>query len=136
MEALNIRHETRAISLDISQAFDTAWHPALLSKPCAYGNQDQLHSWIIDFLHSRSQHVAFDGILSSPLSVKALVPKGSVLGPVLLLIFVNDLTVSLENPPRLFADDSTLCRDIPDPSDRQAAAVSSLSPDHDKITNW
>ena len=56
-------------------------------------------------------------------------------GPILFLIFINDLNDSLENPLYLFADDSTLCRDISHPSDGQAAA-SPLSSDLDKITNW
>ena len=59
----------------------------------------------------------------------------SVLGPVLFLVSINDLSDSLENPLYLFADDSTLCRTICHPSDRQAAA-SSLSADMDKITSW
>ena len=53
VEALNIRNEIRAISLDIYQAVDTVWHTALLSKLSAYGIQGQLHSWITDFLHYR-----------------------------------------------------------------------------------
>ena len=73
--------------------------------------------------------------LSSPLPVQAGVPQGSVLGPVLFLVFINDLSDSLENPLYLFADDSTLCHTIWHPSDRQAA-TSSLSADLDKITNW
>ena len=71
VEVLNNRHETRAISLDISQAFNVVWHPALLSKLSAYGMQGQLHSWITEFLYSRSQCVALNKILSSPLIVKA-----------------------------------------------------------------
>ena len=54
-EVLNIRHEIQAVSLDISWAFDTVWHPALLSQLSAYGTQGQLRSWIPDFLHSRRQ---------------------------------------------------------------------------------
>jgi len=72
--------------------------------------------------------VALNGVLSSPLPVQAGVPQGSILGPVLFLVFINDLSNSLENPLYRFADDFTLCRDIPHPSDRQAAA-SSLSSD-------
>ena len=107
MEALNIRHEFRAASLDISRAFDTVWHPALLSKLSTYGIQGQLPTWLSDFLYSCRHHVALNGILSSPLPAKAGVPQGSVLGPVLFLIFINDLSDSLENPLYLFADHST-----------------------------
>ena len=86
-------------------------------------------------LSCRSQHVALNGVLSSPLPVQAGVPQGSVLGPVLFMIFINDLSNSLENALSLFADDSTLCRTICHSSDQQAAA-SLLSADLGKITNW
>ena len=135
MEVLNARHEIRAISLDISRAFNMVWHPALLTNLSSYGIQGHLHSWLADFLSCRSQRVALNGVLSSPLPVQAGVPQGSVLGPVLFLVFINDLSDSLENPPYLFADDCTLCRPICHPSDRQATA-SSLSADLDKTTIW
>ena len=135
MEVLNAGHEIRAISLDISCAFDTVWHPALLTKLSSYGIQGNLHSWLTDFLSCRSQRVTLNGVLSSPLSGQAGVPQGSILGPVLFLVFINDLSDSLENALYLFADDSTLCRTIGHPSDWQAAA-SSLSADLGKITNW
>ena len=92
METLNIGHEIRAVSLDISRAFNTFWHPALLSKLSAHGIQGQLHTWLPDFLYSRSQHVALNGILSSPLPVKVGVTQGCVLGAALFLIFINDLS--------------------------------------------
>ena len=82
-----------------------------------------------------SQRVPLNGVLSSPLPVHAGVPQGSVLGSALFLVFINDLSDSLENPLYLFADDSTLCRTICHPSDRHAAAYS-LTADLGKITNW
>ena len=117
-----------------SHAFDTIWHPALLTKLSSHGIQGHLHSWLADFLSCRSQHVALNGIILTPLPIQARV-QGSVLDPVLFLVFINDLSDSLENPLYLFADDSTLCRTISHPSDLQAAAVS-LSADLDKITSW
>ena len=66
MEVLNAREEIRAVSLDISRAFDTVWHPALLTKLSSYGIQGHLHSWLADFLSCRSHRVALNGVLSPP----------------------------------------------------------------------
>ena len=107
MEVLNARQEIRAISQDMLCAFDTVWHPALLTKLSSYGIQGHLYSWLADFL-SCQPTFGPNGVLSSPLPVQAGVPQGSVLGPVLFRVFVNDLTDALENPQYLFADDSTL----------------------------
>ena len=132
MEALNVRHEIMAVSLDMSCAFDTVWHLALLSKLAAFGIQGQLHTLLTDYLYSHGQRVTLNGILSSPLPIKDGVPQSSVLSLVLFLIILNDLSDSLENPSYLFADDSTLCHNIHHLSERQAAA-SFLSFDLDKI---
>ena len=79
MEVLNAKYEVKAICLDISRAFDTVWHPALLTKLSSYGIQGHLHSWLTVFLSCHSQHMAFHAFLSSPLPVQAGVPQGSVL---------------------------------------------------------
>ena len=108
MEVLNAKHEITAISFDMLQTFHMVWHTALLTELSSYVIQGNLHSWLANFLSCRCQHVALKGILSFPLPVQDGVPQGSVLGPVLFLILINDLSDSLENPLHLFADDSTL----------------------------
>ena len=110
---MDVRHEIRATAPDISRAFDTVWHPTFLSKLSTYGTKGQLHIWLVDLLNSRSQHVALNGILSSPLPVKAGVPQCIVLDP---SYSHSSSTISL-----------TLWN-IAHPSDRQAA-TSSLSAD-------
>ena len=72
-------------------------------------------TWLADFLYSHSQRVALNGTLSSPLPVKAGVPQGIVLGPVLFLNFINNLADSGKSSLSLFTDNSTLCHDIPHP---------------------
>ena len=89
MEILNARHEIRAIFQERSCAFDTVWHPALLTKLSSYGIQGNLHSWLVDFLSYQSQRVGLHGVLSSPLPVQAGVPQGGVLGPAFFLVFIN-----------------------------------------------
>ena len=113
MEALNVRHEIRAVSLDISHAFDTVRRPTLFFELSACGIQGQRHTWLTDFLDSHCQRVALNGILSSPSTVKTELFRGSVLGPVLFLTFINDLSDSLENPLYLFGDDSVIPSVIP-----------------------
>ena len=76
-----------------------AYNPTLLSKLShANGIQGQPHTWLPDILYSRNQRVALNRNLSPPLSVMAEVPRYSVLESVLFLIFINDLSHSLENP--------------------------------------
>ena len=105
--------------LDTSSAFDTLWHPALLSKLSATDIQGQLHTWLTDFLSSRSQHMALTRIPSSPLPVKAGAPKCRILFIVPFLIFISNLSDSLGNPFYQFVKDSILYRDIPHTSNRQ-----------------
>ena len=134
-DALNNKWEVRAVSLDISRAFDTVWHPALLSKLRSIGVDGTLLAWISDFLVGRRQRVVLDGASSNFRNISAGVPQGSVLGPVLFLVYINDLGQSLENDLFLFADDSTLFRIIRTPADRVAAAES-LNRDLNRILEW
>jgi hypothetical protein len=97
------------VYLDISKAFDTVCHAKLFTKLSKYGITGELFSWIRAFLTDRTQSVIINGKMSSAVEVSSGVPQGSVLGPLLFLIFINDVEDSLRVCKfKLFADDCKL----------------------------
>ena len=92
--ALESSGESRVISLDISKAFDRVWHKGLLTKLLIFGLHHTLIKRIGSFLSDRSVDVRVDGFLSNLHSINAGVPQGSVISPVLFLLFINDLLTS------------------------------------------
>ena len=100
---------TIGVFIDLSKAFDTVDHDILLQKLKNYGIEQNEHNFFRSYLSNRSQYVKIDGVLSNTLDVKCGVPQGSVLGPLLFLIYVNDMhrSVPLLNVI-MFADDTNL----------------------------
>ena len=98
--------------LDFSKAFDKVPHQRLLSKIEYYGVRGNTNRWIASFLRGRCQRVVVDGSSSGPSNVISGVPQGSVLGPLLFLLYINDIGDNLTSTLRLFADDCLLYREI------------------------
>ena len=106
--ALESSGESRVISLDISKAFDLVWLKGLLAKLPMFGLHHTLINWIGSFLSDRSIAVRVDGFLSNMHSINAGVPQGSVISPVLFILFINDLLTSTSSSIHSFADDAFL----------------------------
>ena len=110
--SLNNRRSVCIAVFDFSKAFDTVPHKLLLRKLQYYGICGNTHNWIAAFLTSRLQRVVLDGTQSEWLPVTSGVPQGSVLGPLLFLLYINDIASGVSSTIRLFADDLIIYRDI------------------------
>ena len=99
---------TLAVALDISKAFDRVWHAGLLHKLESYGISGQIFGLISSFLSNRRLQLVLDGKLSQEYPVNAGVPQGSILGPTLFLLYMNDLPDDVICNIAVCADDTTL----------------------------
>ena len=94
--------------LDIRKAFDSVDHTLLLQKIYRYGFRDNTFNLLSSFLNSRTQQVQIQSFFSDPLPITCGVPQGSVLGPLLFILMINDLPSVSEFFTVLFADDASL----------------------------
>ena len=121
-------------SLDIKGAFDKVWHNGLLAKLVSKGVSGKLLLWLQNYLSDRSIKVVLSGQASGTADINASVPQGSILGPLLFSVFIDDLVETCENDLYLYADDSTLSAIIR-PGDRNAVEAS-LNRDLHRIKAW
>ena len=110
--ALDHQKQVDIILLDFSKAFDTVPHQRLLSKLKHYGITNEIYNWIKTWLTQRTQRVVLDGEVSDQASVLSGVPQGTVLDPLMFLLYINDISKHINSPLRLFADDCLLYRVI------------------------
>ena len=129
---MELRSCVHCVLLDFAKAFDSVAHEHLLLKLQLLGIDGKLLQWIRSFLTHRWQRVVVNGAYSDWLSVKSGVPQGSVLGPLLFLLYIDDLhSVVKHSKLKLYADDIILYKEIKCESDCKL-----LQEDLDCICDW
>ena len=129
--AMDNKTQIDAILLDFAKAFDKVPHLRLLSKLTSYGITGNTQNWIKYFLSIRKQRVSGNGALSDITDVTFGVPQGSILGPVLFLLYINDIDGNIKSSIRLFADDSIIYRKISSKTDHEI-----LQTDLSQLQTW
>ena len=124
--------EVRAIFLDISKAFDKVWHDGLIFKMRQNGISGQLLKLFQNYLNNRKQRVVINGFQADYSNIESGVPQGSVLGPLLFLIYINDLERNIKSNVKFFADDTMLFSIVNDP----ILSASELNHDLNVINQW
>ena len=118
--------------IDISKAFDKVWYKSLLSKLKQNGISGNLIDTIADFLNFRKHRIALNGQFSSWTVIEAGLPLGSILGPLLFLIYINDLSDDLMANVNLFTDDTFFFSVVYD----VITFTNNLNNDLSKISDW
>ena len=124
--------EVRAVFLDISKAFDKAWHDGLILKLKQNGISGRLLKLFENDLHNRKQRVVLNGFHSDYSLIEAGVSQGSVLGPLLFLLYINDLGKNITSNINFFADDTMRFSILEDP----VVSANDLNHDLDLIYRW
>ena len=127
--------DSDTIYLDFSKAFDKVDHALLIKKLKLYGIGGKLLQWITSFLSGRVQKVVVAGSVSEVIEVLSGVPQGTVLGPLLFILFINDMERCVNHSQlKLFADDSRLIKAVNPNSPESDAAL--LQSDLDAVLKW
>ena len=131
-KALDNGLEVRAVFCDISKAFDRVWHKGLIYKLKRAGINGLLLDWLSDYLTNRKQRVVIPGGRSDWQFIRAGVPQGSILGPLLFLLYINDIVADIQSCVRLFADDTSLYIIVDNP----ISAAEMINTDLETIHRW
>ena len=132
MTNMDEKKVTKLLFLDVSKAFDKVWHRGLVYKLNRLGVDDALLDFFQDYLTGRQQRVVLRGSKSSWLTIREGVPQGSILGPLLYLVYSNDLVEDIQTQIKLFADDTFLGTT----ADTATDCAANLQPDIERITGW
>ena len=124
--------ETRSVFLDISKAFDKVWHEGLIFKLKQNGICGNSINLLTNYLSNRKQRVIINGTNSDYQPILSGVPQGSVLGPLLFLIYINDLEKGVISSVKFFADDTMLFSVVEDPT----ISANNLNHDLELISQW
>ena len=133
-DVFNIFDETKAVDviyLDFQKAFGKVPHKRLLSKVNTHGITGNIYSWLEDWLTERKQRVVINGKASTWRNVLSGIPQGSVLGPVLFIIYVNDMDEGLTCKVSKFADDTKITGRVTSTAEKEL-----LQSDLDRLVNW
>lgn len=123
---------THQIYFDISKAFDRVWHRGLIHKLEAIGIRGNLLKWFENYLNERKQIVVIKNEKSYSKTIQAGVPQGSVLGPLLFLIYINDIVKNIDSVIKLFADDTSMSYG----SANNVVRAQVINQDLQKIEQW
>ena len=132
LEILEDNGNADILYLDLSKAFDKVNHRILLHKLEKMNITGKINNWVKTFLTTRSQYVVVNGKKSEPAHVKSGVPQGTVLGPALFIIYMNNITEVVNSTIiKMFADDSKLISSVKSPEDRNKIIT-----DLTALINW
>jgi len=133
-KTLDSGNEMCMIFLDQSRAFDRIWHKGLIHKLKNLGLATNLVSWFQSYLSDRKIKVVLDGQSSDLHNISAGVPQGSILGPLLFLVYINDITTNIEANISLYADDTCLYVEICE--EDHAEKEDMLNRDLERLNKW
>ena len=136
-EALDDHGSIDIIYTDFQKAFDSVPHGRLMEKVSACDIKGKAQDWIKDFLTDRTQRVVVNGKTSQEGAVTSGIPQGSVLGPILFVIYINDLPQTVKSQIKMFADDTKLYSRV-DRVDNDGInhGAADLQDDLDALTEW